>query len=82
MSWRLKIADAERAKIIAVHEKAWRQIEASGTIQALDFQAEHDRLGYILVELWKLDPTSDNLAELAITRFDENHASGRDRRNG
>lgn len=54
MSWRSKIARADLPRVIAVHESAWSEIDAKGAVDSLEFQAEHDRLGDILVELWEV----------------------------
>lgn len=70
MSWQYKIAAAELSKVIAVHERVWSEIEAKGGVDSLEFQAEHDRLGYILVELWEVHSESEELVALAIARFE------------
>lgn len=70
MSWRSKIAPADLARVIAVHESAWSEIDAKGGVDSLEFQAEHDRLGDILVKLWEGHAGSDELVALAIARFE------------
>lgn len=75
MSWRSKIAAVELSRIIAIHEQIWSEIETKGGVDSLEFQAEHDRLGYILVELWEEHAGSDELVALAIARFVQKRSS-------
>jgi len=70
MSWLLRISHDHRDRFIQAHQEAWKTIEAKVSISALDYQAEHDRLGYILVELWQTETPDGELVALAIARFD------------
>lgn len=70
MSWQRRIPRRHRARIIVAHQEAWQAIEARGPVETLNYQAESDRLGYILVELWQAETPEGELVALAMTRFD------------
>jgi len=70
MSWQGRIPGIHRDRIILAHQKAWQEIEARAPIDALNYQAENDRLGYILAELWQAQVPDSELVASAIRRFD------------
>lgn len=70
MSWQGRIPDGQRARIISAHKEAWQAISARAPIETLSYQAEHDRLGYILVELWQAETPAGELVKRALSRFD------------
>lgn len=70
MSWQGRIPGSHRNRIILAHQQAWLEIEARAPIDALNYQAENDRLGYILAELWQAQVPDGELVALAIARFD------------
>jgi hypothetical protein len=58
----------ELAKLSAAFDRAWIEINAAAPIDPLAAAAARERLGYVIVGLWKLDPSQD-LASAAVRFF-------------
>jgi hypothetical protein len=56
------------AKLTAAFDTAWAIIQESQAIEPLSVAAERERLGYIIVTLWRADPDCDLIAK-AIEQF-------------
>lgn len=83
MSWRSKVSTPEvLARISAAHARVWNELEAKNPVDSLDYQAEHDRLGEILVELWVLQFSEEKVVALATARFESEKGLGANSTNG
>lgn len=64
-----RVAEPEElAKLGAAFDAAWLGINDASTIGATAQAAARERLGYIIVDLWKADPEQD-LAARAVEQF-------------
>lgn len=58
----------ELAKLSAAFELAWIVINQHAPVEPEDEARARELLGYILIALWRDDPSGD-LAELAVARY-------------
>ena len=69
MPFRSIIAEPEElAKLYGVFDSAWIEINRHSPVDPLATPAARERLGYIIVGLWKADPSQD-LVKAAIEQF-------------
>jgi hypothetical protein len=69
MPFRSIVAEPEElAKLSEAFDRAWIEINEAAPVDPLAAAAARERLGYIIVGLWKLDPRQD-LASTAVRLF-------------
>jgi hypothetical protein len=75
------VADPEAlVRLTAAFDEAWAEIERLAPVEPLAQAAARERLGYIIVGIWRANPDAA-LADLAVQAFRAGEVSTVDRQN-
>lgn len=69
MPFRTMMIEPEAVSALtSIFEQAWSRVEARGAVDPLRVAAQRERLAYIILGLWKVDPDGA-LIEPAVEQF-------------